>query len=190
MNPAPLHSWDTSRDAGSELVLISRELLGRVPEEELAGTTVFTLDESVDLIGQMTEAIASGVGWQTVRVITHGSAGALWVGNQTVDTGVLETHRTQLKLWGSHLAPQADLLLYGCSIASTTQGKTFVDNIAYAINANVAASINTSGNSGDLLLEYKRGLVKSEIVSSPKLWEKNELDLGVTFKDLPTASVG
>ena len=44
LNPAPLAPWDTPREGGSELVLISRDLLGRVPEEELAGATVFSLD--------------------------------------------------------------------------------------------------------------------------------------------------
>ncbi|MCX7401454.1 MAG: DUF4347 domain-containing protein, partial [Planctomycetales bacterium] len=114
-------------------------------------------------------------------------AGGLQLGNVTLTAGSLQQSTPQLEAWRSSLGEDADLFLYGCSIAGGTTGIEFVNQLANVLNVDIAASIDATGVSslgGDWDLEYQVGqtlgnLTVSEIPGSD--WE--HLLLTYTVRD-------
>ena len=71
--------------------------------------------------------------------------------------------------WSSGLSDGADILIYGCEVASSSDGQSLVDQIGEWTGADVAASDDLTGNSalgGDWDFEYIVGTVETELVFS------------------------
>jgi maleate cis-trans isomerase len=83
-------------------------------------------------------------------VVSHGAAGSLRFGNHTIDAAALHARTTEVSAWSRSLAANADVLLYGCSVAGTEKGNFFVRELARLTHANVAASTDR-GASGKSL---------------------------------------
>ena len=97
--------------------------------------------------------------------ISHGGDGLLQLGNRQLDADNIGDYESQLTSWTSGLAFGADILLYGCDVASSSQGKMFVDQIGEWTGADIAASDDLTGSSilgGDWDFEFFVGLVDSE----------------------------
>jgi hypothetical protein len=76
----------------------------------------------------------------------------------------LPSQVAQLKAWGAALSADADILLYGCNVGADAAGKAFVNLLAQATGADVAASDDLTGNAalgGDWDLEVKTGAIES-----------------------------
>jgi hypothetical protein len=104
-----------------DLVILSPELAGSVPQEELAGARVVILDANRDAISQVGAALQANSGASVVRLISHGQAGRLSLAGQEITTASLQSHAEAIAGWRQFLAPGADLLLYGCSLAATSE---------------------------------------------------------------------
>jgi Tol biopolymer transport system component len=90
----------------------------------------------------------------------------LWLGNGFVDSKTLGQYKHDLHSWAAALAPDGEILLYGCNIAAGETGRQFVQLLGQLTGANVAASSNLTGSAalgGDWELEVKIGLVGSPI---------------------------
>ena len=159
------------------LVIITQDLLNKVPQQELANATVVTLDLSQDVISQISNQLANRNGLDTVRIISHGKDGELLFGNQVVDQSVLLSRGGEIASWGKALSPDADILLYGCSVAVSESGKNFVTTLAGLTGADVAASTNPTGASADTNLEYNAGLVTAGLQASKEAWDKSNIQL-------------
>jgi hypothetical protein len=88
------------------------------------------------------------------------------LGNQSLDTASLEDFRSELATIGSHLSASADILIYGCDVAS--QGTAFIDRLAALTGADVAASINltgSAGSGGDTTLEAASGSIEASALA-------------------------
>jgi hypothetical protein len=109
------------------VVVIDSALIGSIPQEEFAGSLVVSIDDSRDVIGQITTALAGLTDVDTLRVISHGSDGSLWFGSQAIDAAALDARAVEVAGWGRSLTADADILLYGCSVASTLDGQLFVE---------------------------------------------------------------
>jgi len=157
------------------LVIITQDLLSKVPQQELVNATVVTLDPAQDVISQISNQLANRNGLDTIRIISHGKDGELLFGNQVVDQSVLVTRGSEIASWGKSLAPDADILLYGCSVATSEAGKNFVTTLAGLTGADIAASINPTGAGADTNLEYNAGLVTAGLQASKEAWNKNDL---------------
>ena len=62
------------------------------------------------------------------------------------------------------VAEDADLMLYGCSVASAASGQAFVNDLALLTGLDVAASVDATGHNalgGDWDLEYATGQIES-----------------------------
>ncbi|MCE2804194.1 MAG: DUF4347 domain-containing protein [Gemmataceae bacterium] len=154
-----------ARDASlSGVVVIDAGLLGQIPV--LSGSLVIPINPDEDAIAQITSAMDGLREIPVVRVISHGSDGTLWFGSQRIDSSVLGQRSAEIASWGLALSEDAEMLLYGCSVASTTIGATFANLFASITGSDVGASINPTGALNDLDLEYKTGLVKSTIKGS------------------------
>ena len=131
------------------VVLIDSALVVSIPKEELVGSKVILIDGDGDVIEQITVALDGLTDLDVVRVISHGSDGALWFGGQALDAGVLEARQAEVAGWGKSLAFNAQILLYGCRVAETDQGRSFVNELATMMHARVAASTDVTGMGGD-----------------------------------------
>ncbi|MFN8708700.1 MAG: DUF4347 domain-containing protein, partial [Planctomyces sp.] len=149
---------------------------------------VLFVDQTVDGVQSVTDYLTrTGIRYDAVHLATHGFAGGFQLGNATLTAGSLLQYTPQLEAWRSGLGANADLLLYGCSIAGGSTGIEFVDQLANALDVDIAASIDATGASslgGDWDLEYQVGqtlgnLTVSEIPGSD--WE--HLLLTYTVRD-------
>jgi Tol biopolymer transport system component len=130
------------------------------------GLEVVLLDDSQDGITQITQSLKGRTGLSSLHIVTHGDAGELWVGIGFVNSHTLEQYKHDLQSWAAALAPDGDILLYGCNVAAGETGRQFVQRFSQLTGADVAASSNLTGSAalgGDWELEVKIGLVEAPI---------------------------
>jgi Ca2+-binding RTX toxin-like protein len=123
---------------------------------------VVILDVSRDGLAQIAEFVGGQTGIEALHIISHGSDGNLLIGDSGVSMASLDDHRADLATIGAALTADADILLYGCDVANGPTGRAFVDAIAVATGADVAASVDTTGAAqlgGNAVLEYETGTV-------------------------------
>src|SRR5262245_10494499 len=153
---------------GHELVVLDAAvadraaLLGGVAP----GTEVAVLDADRDGVQQLAELLAGRSGLDAIHLVSHGSQGALRLGNATLSDGNLGAYAAELDVLESALAPGGDLLLYGCDVAAGAAGEAFVTDVARITGADVAASTNLTGSAslgGDWELEWHAGPVEAAV---------------------------
>ncbi|MCA9056243.1 MAG: DUF4347 domain-containing protein, partial [Planctomycetaceae bacterium] len=135
------------------------------------------LDAELDGIDEVTAALArySTEKLDAVHFVTHGTDRAVKLGGQWLDGAALQQQRALIEAWSFALQPEADLLFYGCELASTEAGRSLLQSIADATGADVAASSDDTGHAelgGDWDLEYQIGGVESQIAFSTVLQQE------------------
>ncbi|MBD2410097.1 hypothetical protein FACHB389_08865 [Nostoc calcicola FACHB-389] len=144
-------------------------------EKILQGLTtdvIIPLWSEQDSITQITETLSHYDDLLGVHVISHGSSGELNLGDSVVNLQTLDSRSQDLETWANALAPDADILLYGCNVAAGTAGSTFVSRLGELTGADVAASTDTTGNvsqGGNWVLEYATGTIESALAIQPSL---------------------
>jgi hypothetical protein len=126
------------------------------------GVEVVLLDAGADGLALMADWAESHAGYDAIHVLSHGSAGSLQLGTADINTASLADAAVQARLTaiGQALTAGGDLLLYGCSVATGESGQDFIDRLASATGADVAASNDTTGAAilgGDWQLEASSG---------------------------------
>ena len=109
---------------------------------------------------QIADALAGRTGVDAVHVISHGGSGYLQLGDSTLDLSGLDSQSDALATISVALSESADLLLYGCDVAAGEAGANFINALAAATGADVAASVDPTGPTllgGDSLLESSTG---------------------------------
>jgi len=119
-------------------------------------------------LAQMARWAQTHGGLDAIHILSHGAAGQLLLGTNTVSTASLNSNTTQAELAdiGHALKAGGDLLIYGCNVAADAEGQRFVANLATATGANLAASNNPTGSAlqgGDWQLESITGAVKTTL---------------------------
>ncbi|SDE56494.1 Ig-like domain (group 3) [Massilia sp. PDC64] len=133
------------------------------------GKEVVILDSGQDGLHQIAQALAGRSDVDAVHIVSHGAAGTLNMGTLTLDAATLNAHDADLHAIGSSLRPGGDILLYGCE---TGADAGFVDRLALATGADVAASSNPTGSAalgGDWDLEVRAGQVETPSLVTPAL---------------------
>jgi hypothetical protein len=133
--------------------------------------TVIVLDAHQDGIAQITTALTAYKNIYSLHIVAHGSPGSLRLGSTTLNLSTLSCFADQLQRWSDHLATSADMLLYGCRVAATQLGKTFVQQLRCLTGANIAASTTLVGNSalaGTWTLDYQIGAIASSLAFHPE----------------------
>ena len=164
-------------NADASVVLIDAALMDDIPRQELAGGRVITIDPSSDAVGQISTALAGLSEIEAVRVISHGSDGSLWFGEQRIDATTLAARADEIAGWGKALVAGADLLLYGCSVASTGDGGTFVRTLAGLTGADAAANSDTTGFTGDVTLDFQVGDVTHSLQATAECYARADVSL-------------
>jgi hypothetical protein len=122
------------------------------------------LDPSRDGITQITETLKHYQGLTGVEIISHGNVAELQLGNALLGEKSLEEYAPELHQWTISLAQGADILLYGCNVASGEVGQSFVNRLSMFTGADVAASTDLTGSpleGGNWGLEYATGSIET-----------------------------
>ncbi|MGG6296551.1 putative Ig domain-containing protein, partial [Leptolyngbya sp. AN02str] len=133
-------------------------------DQAASDAQVVLLDPTQDALDQISVALAERVGLLSIHVVSHGSQGSLQLGSTVLDAVTLSQRKEQIAAWSDALAPGADILLYGCNVAHGAVGQNFVQSLAQLTGADVAASVNLTGNhqqGADWNLEYTAGSIEA-----------------------------
>ena len=130
-----------------------------------ANATVVVLDSGRDGVQQIHDYLAANAGKVgAVDIVSHGAPGELMLGSTVLNAANLASYGSRLADIGSHMTADADLLLYGCDVASGTAGQEFIAALAAATGADVAASTDPTGAAaagGDWVLEASTGAIEA-----------------------------
>ena len=158
----PALAADVAEDR-NELVIINSNIAEKetVLSQLGDGYEVLEIDPSQDAMSQIQDYLDthSDTKYDAVHVLTHGNDQGFYLGSTKV------TDASQMDVFSGHMADNGDFMLYGCNLASSERGQALIQNIADFTGCDVAASINTTGVSGDWSLEYNVGVIESASIS-------------------------
>ena len=152
---------------------------------------VVLLDSERDGLEQLSSLLASYSDLDALHIISHGDAGEIALGNNSIDLADLQSQSEQFALWSNAFSESGDLLIYGCDLASTVEGELFVNYLAQLTETDIAASDDLTGNAeqgGDWQLEYSTGDIETELAVSAGLQENYEEVLANTAPVLSGAN--
>jgi Domain of unknown function (DUF4347)/Cadherin-like len=134
---------------------------------------IILLDEHSNGIQQITNSLTDSLNGVTsisaIHIISHGSNGSLQLGNTALDGNSLQQHSEALQSWQQALTDDADLMIYGCNLASDQQGENLITQLSQLTGADIAASNDITANldnNGDWDLEYHQGQIETAVVVS------------------------
>ncbi|MEH2370803.1 Calx-beta domain-containing protein [Nostoc sp.] len=174
-------------DASTNIVFIDPKVIDY--QSLMAGITlgseVVILDANRDGLAQITEFLAKrqSNSVQSIHIVSHGSVGSLQLGSINFNLSNLDSYKNQLQKWASALTDKADILLYGCDVASG-EGTKFVQQISQITGADVAASTDKTGSAalgGDWDLEVKTGKIEASLAFKPEIIQAYQSILPATF---------
>ena len=173
----PLAPTAVSEDEGGQLQLllaleseepvVVADVAERVEDSDEALVTVVVLDASRDGIEQISEILEEYRDYAGIHILAHGAAASMRLGSSTLNSNNIEKYRNQLEGWGRSMKAGADLLLYGCSVASGELGVAFVEDISRYTGLDVAASNDATGGAaagGDWVLEVSTGVIDATML--------------------------
>ena len=135
-----------------------------------AALEVHILDDDSDGVEQITQIFAnSDQSYSAVHIISHGDEGEVNLGNSSLTSENIGSYASQLASWSSALSEDADLLFYGCDLASDTEGQQFIETISAITGADVAASDDLTGAAelgADWDLEVEVGQIDTASLSA------------------------
>ncbi|MDZ8260823.1 Calx-beta domain-containing protein [Nostoc sp. ChiQUE01b] len=149
------------------------------------GSEVVILDPNRDGLAQITEFLTKreSNSVQSIHIVSHGSVGSLQLGSINFNLSNLDSYKNQLQKWTSALTEKADILLYGCDVASG-EGTKFVQQISRITGADVAASNNKTGSvalGGDWDLEVKTEKIEASLAFKPEVIQAYKSILPASF---------
>ncbi|MFT0788044.1 DUF4347 domain-containing protein, partial [Synechococcus sp. H55.10] len=112
------------------------------------GTEIILLDPNRDGIQQIAEALRGRKGVRALHVLSHGQAGSIQLGKSLLSLENLSEYASLLSQWKSSLADDAEILIYGCEVASGLEGELLIKQLAHLTGADIAASTNLTGYAG------------------------------------------
>ncbi len=128
------------------------------------GTEVVVLDGSQDGLRQIADYLDGRRDIDAIHVFSHGDAGKVQLGNVWIDDAYVAANNALLADIGSALNSSGDILLYGCHVGADGSGVNFIQSLAAATGADIAASTDPTGaadKGGDWVLEATRGSVET-----------------------------
>lgn len=174
--------WDesTSDEVRQEVVFLDRSVDGwqQVLDDlwsnggDARELDVVLLSSSRDGIDQISDALATRNDVDAIHIISHGTSGAIQLGSTTLTNDTFAQYAGEFAAWGAALSGDADLLLYGCDLASTADGRALVEKLGTLCDCDVAASTDVTGHvdlDGDWDLEFVEGQIETSIAVSDDL---------------------
>ena len=119
--------------------LLSQAEDGRIIE-------VVVLDSDRSGLDQITEILEGQTDISALHIISHGVGGSVMLGDGLVNQDTLVSGAQSVHAWGSSLTDDGDILIYGCNLGQSADGRSFIDAIARLTGADVAASDDRTGH--------------------------------------------
>ncbi|QEG40277.1 DUF4347 domain-containing protein [Roseimaritima ulvae] len=146
-------------------------LLGGLRADGDAQTQWLVIEISADEDGveRISNTLDQLSGVDAVHLLSHGDGQGIQLGNSRLDLDTAAGYAGQIAGWQGALDADSDLLIYGCDLASTAEGRELIDSIASLSDCDVAASDDVTGHQtlgGDWDLEYSRGTIEAEMAFS------------------------
>ncbi|MEL6105891.1 MAG: DUF4347 domain-containing protein [Planctomycetota bacterium] len=146
---------------------------------------IVLLDPELDFVGQVSAVLRGREQVASLHLVTHGQAGALILGEQTIDAHHLRTQGDEIHRWRKSFTTDADIFLYGCHTGARAEGRDLMSVLAIMTGTDVAASTDRTGaasTGGDWHLERTIGRIDSPLAFAPTVTEryKHSLDITVT----------
>ena len=130
---------------------------------------VVLIDSSKDGLEQIAAVLAGRTDITAIHILSHGAAGQLSLGSTLVDLQSINgEHADELAIINAALSSNADILIYGCDVAAGEAGQAFVNALASATGADIAASTDSTGSAdlgGDWDLEAQTALVEAQALA-------------------------
>ncbi|WP_442506694.1 DUF4347 domain-containing protein [Novipirellula sp. SH528] len=133
---------------------------------------VFVLDAQRDGVDQISEILAGRSNVSSLHIVSHAEDFAVRLGSVWLSSENLDGYAGQIAGWNSSLNIDADILFYGCDLASGESGRTLIDSVSTLTGADVAASDDDTGYANfaaDWDLEYRTGEIESAVAFSSEL---------------------
>jgi hypothetical protein len=111
------------------------------------GTATYILESQPDAIEQITTLLARHTSIEALHIITHGSAGSLYLGTKELNSSNIQNYSQQLQQWRNSFSANASIILYGCSVAAGETGHQFLTQLHQLTGANIAANPHPTANS-------------------------------------------
>ena len=130
---------------------------------------VFVLDNTRDGIEQISDVLSGYDSVDAVHIISHGVDGSIDLGATQFDLDALNANADEIGTWSGAFAESGDFLIYGCNLATSADGQSFVDTLARLTETDVAASDDLTGAAilgGDWDLEYNSGDIETDVALS------------------------
>ncbi|MEM6549647.1 MAG: Ig-like domain-containing protein [Pseudomonadota bacterium] len=168
---------ETVRQPGAEAGVPFVVIDPRVDRRELlladlpASAEVLLLNRGADGVVQIKDAVAGRRDVGSLHIVAHSDGRALQLGSGEVSAETLNACADDLIACGKALAGK-DLLVYGCAIASTAEGRSLLEHLGRLTGANVAASTQTVGSTDaevNWLLDFQVGEIAAPVVFSAAL---------------------
>ena len=128
---------------------------------------IYELNQTESGLKQISERLANHSQIDAVHILSHGSGEGLQLGSDWVTQNTLKENSNLLESWGESLDEHADLLLYGCDLAASPSGLSFIHTLQSLTQTDIAASNDLTGNSisqGDWELEYQLGEINHALM--------------------------
>jgi large repetitive protein len=151
--------------AGLDLVVIDSGVANWQQIASAANTNaqLLILDPAKDGLSQIAQAMAGGR-FASVHIVSHGTEGRLLLGTRAISASNIDAYAADLQTIGQSLGDSGDMLLYGCDIGNGAAGASFLQALARATHADIAASTNDTGGTaagGDWVLESSTGVIEA-----------------------------
>ncbi|HBJ37104.1 MAG TPA: hypothetical protein DDZ51_20600, partial [Planctomycetaceae bacterium] len=127
---------DSRVDQADELIA---SLQAAANPGEVIDWFVFRLQSDQDGIQQISDQLSRISNVDAVHVISHGDGTGLQLGSTHLSLDSASGYATDIARWGLSLQADADILIYGCNLANSEDGRALVDSIAMLTGADVAA---------------------------------------------------
>lgn len=158
-----------------------QSLADRLP----ADAELVLLDAHSDGVRQISDVLRQRSGVQSIHLLTHGDAGAIRLGSQTLNQQTLVEQADTIRGWARSLTNDADILLYGCHTAEGETGAAFIRALADLTGADIAASTDITGNAalgGDWDLERQTGSIESALAFDASAIESYQGTLPISIR--------
>ena len=87
---------------------------------------IIYLDATTNGVAQITNSLSQFSQLDALHIISHGAAGSITLGSAQLNINTLFNYEAELTAWRAALGEDADILIYGCDVAATAQGKALI----------------------------------------------------------------
>ncbi|MEZ6122627.1 MAG: DUF2341 domain-containing protein [Planctomycetaceae bacterium] len=133
---------------------------------------ILLLNARQDGIAQITDTLKSLTDVSAVHLVSHGEDGEILLGASVLSQRSLGRYAPELLSWNASLTADADLLIYGCDLAATDNGRQLAESLNTLLGTDVAASTDDTGNAalgGNWTLESTIGTIETDVAFSQDL---------------------